>query len=93
MYPEVIIVPFVFGIPAVVIALRMLLKHREKMASLGAAPLSSSDSDARLMRVESVVEAMAVELERIGEGQRFLTRLLAERSQSSEAADRVGART
>ena len=92
MHPEIIIVPFVFGVPAFVIAFRMLLKHREKMASLGAAHLPSADSDARLMRVESVVESMAVELERIGEGQRFLTRLLAERSQSSEAADRIGSR-
>lgn len=93
MHPEVLIVPFVFGIPAFVIAFRMLLKHREKMASLGTPQLPSADSDARLIRVESAIESMAVELERIGEGQRFLTRLLAERSQSSESADRIGARS
>lgn len=93
MHPEVIIVPFVFAIPGVVIALRMLLKHREKMAGLGATRLPSADSDARLMRVESAVESMAVELERIGEGQRFLTRLLSERSQSSEVHDRIGTRS
>jgi hypothetical protein len=63
------------------------------MASLGTPQLPSADSDARLIRVESAIESMAVELERIGEGQRFLTRLLAERSQSSEAADRIGARS
>jgi hypothetical protein len=40
------------------------------------------------MRVESVVEAMSVELERIGEGQRFLTKLLSDRSPD---AQRIGA--
>ena len=90
MHPEIFIVPAVFGIPAAVIALRMMLKHREKMAALGSGR-PSADADARLMRVESVVESMAVELERIGEGQRFLTKLLADRSQSSEASQRIGA--
>jgi hypothetical protein len=43
------------------------------------------------MRVENVVESMAVELERIGEGQRFLTKLLSDRTQSADTAHRVGA--
>ena len=90
MHPEIIIVPIVFFVPAAVIGLRMLLKHREKMAALGAGHAPSREADSRLMRVESLVESMAVELERIGEGQRFLTKLLAERSQSSDAAQRVG---
>lgn len=88
MHPEIFIVPAVFGIPAAVIALRMMLKHREKMAALGAGHAPSKESDARLMRVESAIESMAVELERIGEGQRFLTKLLSDRSQS---ADQIGA--
>ena len=90
MMPEIFIVPVVFGIPAAVIALRMMLKHREKMAALGSGR-PSADADARLMRVESVVESMAVELERIGEGQRFLTKLLSDRTQSADAAHRVSA--
>jgi hypothetical protein len=99
MMQEILIVPVV-AIPATVIALRMLLKHadvsaerkhREKMAGLGAGQKPSPDGDARLMRVENAIESMAVELERIGEGQRFLTKLLSERSQSSDAAQRIGA--
>ena len=35
--------------------LRMLLKHREKMAGLGAGQKTSLDGDARLMRVESLM--------------------------------------
>lgn len=34
---------------------------------------------ARLERIEIAIEAMAVEVERISEGQRFVTKLLAER--------------
>lgn len=39
----------------------------------------SSISDARLARMESAIESMAIEIERISEGQRFVTKLLAER--------------
>jgi hypothetical protein len=37
-------------------------------------------TDARLDRIEHAVEAIAVEVERISEGQRFTTKLLAERT-------------
>jgi len=37
------------------------------------------EREKRLERIEHAVEAMAVEIERISEGQRFVTRLLAER--------------
>src|SRR5688572_33074305 len=36
-------------------------------------------ADDRLKRFEHAIDSMAVELERIGEGQRFVTKLLAER--------------
>jgi hypothetical protein len=39
----------------------------------------SLSQDARLERIERAVEAMAIELERLGEGQRYATKLLAER--------------
>ena len=77
--PEVIIVPAVFGIPAFVLAFRMLLRHKEKMATLNADAGRSFEIEARLDRIEQAVEAIAVEMERVGEGQRFVTKLLAER--------------
>ena len=40
------------------------------------APEVDSASDARLARLEVAVESIAVEIERISEGQRFTTRLL-----------------
>ena len=42
-------------------------------------------TDARLDRIEHAVEAIAVEVERISEGQRFTTKLLAERSPAEAA--------
>lgn len=42
-------------------------------------------TDARLDRIEHAVEAIAVEVERISEGQRFTTKLLAERTAADAA--------
>lgn len=42
-------------------------------------PLPMPDIVARLERMEAGMESMAAELERIGEGQRFTTKLLNER--------------
>lgn len=44
------------------------------------APQVAAGTDARLDRIEHAVEAIAVEVERISEGQRFTTKLLADRS-------------
>jgi hypothetical protein len=43
------------------------------------APLRAATGDDREKRLEQAIDAIAVELERVGEGQRFVTRLLAER--------------
>jgi hypothetical protein len=47
------------------------------------ASLPPRDTTDRLQRIESAVEAMSVEVERISEGQRFVTKVLAERSSAS----------
>lgn len=43
-------------------------------------PGLSSDAEQRIARIEQAVDAIAVEIERISEGQRFTTRLLADRA-------------
>ncbi len=43
-------------------------------------------TEARLARIEQAVDAIAVEVERISEGQRFTTRLLSEQSQAPPRA-------
>ncbi|MFL5559997.1 MAG: hypothetical protein ACJ79K_00850 [Gemmatimonadaceae bacterium] len=52
-----------------------------------------AETNARLDRIEHAVEAIAVEVERISEGQRFTTKLLAERTAadaSSRSLERGG---
>ncbi|HRN53954.1 MAG TPA: hypothetical protein PK788_10685 [Gemmatimonadaceae bacterium] len=45
-------------------------------------------TDVRLERMERAIESMAIEIERISEGQRFVTRLLAERDQTAKSLPR-----
>ncbi len=40
----------------------------------------------RVARLEGTIESMASEMERLGEGQRFMTKLLSERSQGASRA-------
>ncbi|HET7632661.1 MAG TPA: hypothetical protein VFK16_10115 [Gemmatimonadaceae bacterium] len=40
----------------------------------------SAETEARIARIEQAVDSIAVEIERISEGQRFTTRLLSERA-------------
>lgn len=89
--PEIVIVPVVFAIPAVVIFAKMWFNHREKMASLKGPATSNAALEARLARIEEAVDTIAVEMERMGEGQRFVTKLLSERAQqSAEGQQNVG---
>lgn len=58
---------------------------RRKELELQRRPLELSDD--RIARIEQSVDAMAIELERIAEGQRFVTKLLAEQRQAALPAD------
>ena len=53
--------------------------HRREEAK-GERESSPALSEARLARIEQAVEAIALEVERISEGQRFTTKLLSEQS-------------
>jgi hypothetical protein len=53
-------------------------RYREKSLSAGTRSGSTLQEE-RLARIEGAVEAIAIEVERISEGQRFTTRLLTER--------------
>ena len=73
-------VVLVLGIPLVIV-------HARKIWKRDSAELAhpSGDTDRRLERIEHAIDAMAVEVERVSEGQRFVTKLLSERAQ-----ERVG---
>lgn len=64
----------VLGLPIVIVFARRMWTRD----SSAAAP-SSPETDHRLERIENAIDAMAVEIERVSEGQRFVTKLLADR--------------
>jgi len=74
----------VFGITGWM--LKSWLSHQEKMKGLSLTKQRLDSSDERLARVENAVESIAVEIERISEGQRYVTKLLNERAQPQLAA-------
>ncbi len=72
----------IIGFSAVLIAFPVFgfLKALVNRRASAQQALPSRDTTDRLQRIESAVEAMSVEVERISEGQRFVTKVLAERS-------------
>jgi hypothetical protein len=76
MYKAIAIVS-VFAIAGLM--LKQWLAHQLRMRELTMSQQSMTSSEARLARVEHAVEAVAIEVERISEGQRYVTKLLTER--------------
>jgi hypothetical protein len=60
--------------------------YAKRIAAGSTPPTISPDTAARLERMEQAIDSIAVEVERISEGQRFATRLLAERESSAAPA-------
>lgn len=76
----------ILGLPLVRVVARRL-DRRDAPAPPGLARIEE-----RLGRLEAGVDAIAVEVERISEGQRFTTKLLAERSGTAAAGPPHGTR-
>ena len=77
-----------FGGVVLIAGLAKWMFFRKRSPAL---PRSEKD-DERLRRIEEAVDAIAVEVERISEGQRFTTKLLAERVPDMPAQAREEAR-
>lgn len=60
------------GIPLI----RAYIRSMDRRSLL---PPANPVADERLARIEQAIDAMSVEIERISEGQRFVTRVLSER--------------
>ena len=73
-------------LPIIVIGLPLARAYAKKMERGGDAPQIPSDVSARLERMEQAIDSIAVEVERISEGQRFTTKLLAERTPATPPA-------
>ncbi|HVD59681.1 MAG TPA: hypothetical protein VNC11_02330 [Gemmatimonadaceae bacterium] len=82
MGPEsiAILVPLgFFAMVAVIVVGRPLVKaHAAKLENESKRPQIPAEVMSRLERIEQSVDAIAVEVERISEGQRFTTKLLSE---------------
>lgn len=81
MHGEEVLVPIAFFAMITLIAIgvpyvRGMVKRWEREDAGTKIP---SDVTARLERMEAGIDAIAVEIERISEGQRFTTKLLSER--------------
>jgi hypothetical protein len=76
---DVAVVAVIFGTMTSVLypLVRAWARRLESRNAPAALPLR--DVEERLDRIERAVEAIAVEVERVSEGQRFVTKLLAER--------------
>ncbi|MGQ0642704.1 MAG: hypothetical protein ACT4P6_18325 [Gemmatimonadaceae bacterium] len=79
-FGEVVALFIVFGsLTTVVLTFsRMWFKHQERKQNVRAIGGLAGGLDQRLERIEQAVDAIAVEVERLAEGQRFATRLLSE---------------
>lgn len=83
--PEAIVA--VVGIVAAAATVRTLVlavlgRRRERVEK----DSITSGADARFARLEQAVDAIALEVERISEGQRFTTKLLSEQARRTEKA-------
>jgi hypothetical protein len=67
------VIVLAIGVPL----LRAHLRRRERQDAM---PSASPEVMQRLERMEQAIDAIAVEVERISEGQRFTTKLLSERT-------------
>jgi hypothetical protein len=76
--PEPIIICFIlFVLSPISLAMSRLIWKRASRTAM--APAAPAESGVRLERIEQAVDAIAIEVERVSEGQRFVTRLLSER--------------
>ncbi len=78
---EAIAVPIAFFGTVVVLSIGIPLvrAYIRRQDSAALRPPTDSEANMRLARIEMAIESMALEVERISEGQRFTTKLLSER--------------
>ena len=87
------------SVPITAIGVPIARAIARRLESQGQQPRAPSDVSARLERMEQAIDAIAVEIERVAEAQRFTTRLLADQSGRAgalglgAAAPQAGVRT
>lgn len=82
--PILIPIIFVASIPIMAIGIPIARAYAARLGRMPMTPAVPLDVAARLERMEQAIDSIAVEVERISEGQRFTTKLLSERTVPSE---------
>ena len=79
---EEIVIPIAGMLMIIVLAIGVPLVRAmgRRWEAEGRLPRSDPESTQRLARMEQAIDAMSLEIERISEGQRFVTRLLSDRA-------------
>jgi hypothetical protein len=85
--PILIPIIFVSSIPVIAIGVPLARAFARRIEQAPPSAAIPHDVAARLERMEQAIDAIAVEMERVSEGQRFTTKLLTERG-----AERLPAR-
>ena len=75
----VAIIGALFVIPMCVIGWPVARAYARRLEAQPTAPSVPVEVQARLERMEQAIDSIAIEVERISEGQRFTTKLLSER--------------
>lgn len=81
-FPPQLLIPvlgIIMGTTMTVVLLYPIVRAWTRRMEQKDAPRVAADVSARLARIEAAVESIAIEVERISESQRFLTKLQAER--------------
>ena len=88
MHNEDVLVPIAFFICAAVTAIGVPLARAfaRRMERSPSAPAVPAELAAQIERMEHAIDSIAIEVERISEGQRFTTKLLAERNNAAVGA-------
>ncbi len=93
MSPEIVVpVSGIFMIIALSLGVPLVRSYTRRMeAKPHGGALPSGEVITRLDRIEQAIEAMATEVERIAEGQRFTTKLLSSDNRSVSAPQSIAA--
>ena len=71
---------FIIAMAAVLILRPLMRAFGNRLERRGAAPVLPAEVTAHMERLEHAIEAVAIEVERISEGQRYATKLLTDRA-------------
>ena len=79
--PSPILIPIIFvaSIPIIAIGYPLARAYALRLERKPTTPAIPTEVTARLERMEQAIDSIAIEVERISEGQRFTTKLLSER--------------